>query len=431
MATPDEADIAIVGCGAAGLMAAVWAGRRLAGRGRVVALDGAKKIGVKILVAGGGRCNVTHHAVSADDFAGSSRTAIRRVLQRFDVDRTREFFAQLGVELKREPTGKLFPTTDNAHTVLDALTNAARDAGAELRYPTRVQGVQRHADGFTLTGDRGSLHARRVVIATGGKALPRSGSDGAGYAIVRALGHTVSRRIVPALVPLRLEDGCALRERSGVATHTRIELRSATGKRLHAFEGSTLCTHFGLSGPAPMNISRFWTHAAGDDPGTHLVIDWLPALDREALDRSLRELGRRTVGRWLGEHIPERLAATLCRAAGVDPAQRGAELTRHERRSLVDTIGQMPLPVVGDRGFTHAEVTAGGVPLSELSVKTMASNRCEGLHLCGEICDVDGRIGGFNFQWAWASGHIAGAAAADALADAAAKQPTANRAHAG
>jgi len=432
-------DIAVVGAGAAGLMAGIRAGRSCREAGldpgartdsgrpvRLVLLDGARTLGAKILVAGGGRCNVTHDVVSERDYAGGSRNAVRSVLRRFDVPRTVGFFQELGVELKREETGKLFPTTDRARTVLDALLGALDDAGAEIRHPARVERVSREGDGFALGGAWGSVRARRVILATGGKALPKTGSDGGGYDLARSLGHSITPRVFPALVPLRLEDGCVLRSLPGVASPARLELRASTGKRLETMTGPVLCTHFGLSGPAAMDMSRHLTAARFGDPGAGLFACWLPGSSAEEVERGLLGLGNGTVGRWLGGRLPERLGQALCAHAGVDASAGGASLSRAGRRRLVRALCEMPLPVVGDRGFTHAEATAGGVPLDEIVVSSMSSKRCEGLHLCGEICDVDGRIGGYNFQWAWSSGHVAGGAAAAGLVVALSTGPAAD-----
>ena len=415
----EQAYVVIVGAGAAGLMAAIWAGRAAEGlterNARIVALDGANKIGAKILVAGGGRCNVTHHAISERDYAASSRNAVRSVLRRWPVERTVEFFRDLGVHLKREDTGKLFPTTDRARTVLDALLTAARDAGAEIRHPARVETVTPADGGFVIRGDWGAVQAPRVIIAAGGKALPRSGSDGHGYKLVRALGHTVTERVFPSLVPLILDADSPLRALAGIAAPARLELRSAAGKRLLSFENATLCTHFGISGPGPMDISRYYTDARHADPGAHLVANWLPGLGRETADAELRALGRKAIAPWLRARLPDRLADTLIEIARVPHDRTGAELRKDERRALLQAIFEHRLPITGDRGFTHAETTAGGVPLAEVDLSTMHSRAHPNLHLCGEILDVDGRIGGFNFQWAWATGHLAGVAAAQSL----------------
>ncbi len=397
-------DIAIVGAGAAGLMAAIQAGRCGPGR-RLVLLDGARRLGAKILVAGGGRCNVTHHAVDERAFAGSTPPAIRKVLRQFSVEETIAFFRELGVELKREETGKLFPVTDKARTVLEALLGAAADAGVELRHPFRVEAIRSIEDGFELTSPDASITARQVVIATGGKSLPKSGSDGQGYEFVRALGHTVTERIEQALVPLRLEPGHGLMKVPGLATPVRLEVRAPSGKRLHTAEGPLLCTHFGLSGPAILDISRYWIHADGD-----LFVSWLPRLDPDQVDKALQRLRGANPSTWLGEHLPARLADVLVGTVGIEPARRHVELLRDERKALVTALTDMRLPVTGPRGWTWAEVTAGGVPLRELELNTLASRVCPGLFLCGEILDVDGRIGGFNFQWAWSSGTVAGRA---------------------
>jgi predicted Rossmann fold flavoprotein len=404
-----DAEIAVVGAGAAGLMAGIWAARR--GR-KVVVLDGARTLGAKILVAGGGRCNVTHERVDETAFAGSTPAAIRKVLRRFDVPQTVEFFRSLGVELKREETGKLFPTTDSARTVLEALLRAARDAGVALRHPWRVASVRVDPGrGFVLGAAGGeSLNASGVVLATGGMSLPKTGSDGAGYALARTLGHSVTPRVFPALVPLLLPEGHFARGLSGLGVETTLTVRTAARGAGAAFTGGTLCTHFGLSGPAVLDVSRYWIDARAGDPAARLQINWRPGWTPESLEAALQGLGSGTgrVGRFLGGQLPERLVEALCREAGVDPATPGHRLARGARRSLARAVTAMELPVSGDRGFAFAEVTAGGVPLSELRLDTMESRRTPGLRLCGEVCDVDGRIGGFNFQWAWASGYVAG-----------------------
>ena len=407
-------DVAVVGAGAAGLMAAIQAARAAPAR-KILALDGARHLGAKILVAGGGRCNVTHHAVDESAFAGSTPKGIRRILRRFDVADTVRFFSERGVELKREETGKLFPVTDSARTVLDALLGAARDAGVEVRHPWRVEAVSRTDDGFRLTADTGAvLDARRVILATGGRSLPKSGSDGAGYGLARALGHTLTPAIHPALVPLLLDEE-HLTELSGLSFPARLVVRAATGRRLAEREGAVLCTHFGVSGPGVLDVSRYWIAARRDDPEATLHLDLLPGESPGELDRGLAALEARPVSRALRDRLPARLADSVLEAAEVPADRTGATLRREERRRLVTRLKEWPLTVTGDRGWRYAEVTAGGVPLSELRLETLESRLTPGLHLCGEICDVDGRIGGFNFQWAWASGYVAGTGAGSAL----------------
>lgn len=398
--------LVVVGTGAAGLMASIIAARNGA---KVIALDGAAKPGAKILVAGGGRCNVTHESVSAEDYAGSSRNAIRKVLRGFDVPQTVEFFEELGVTLKREETGKLFPVTDKAKTVLDALLNAANDAGVELRYPCRVESLQKTESGFIVGGTWGTLKADRVILATGGRSLPKSGSDGGGYRLAQGLGHTITEYIFPALVPLTLPSDHFLCALSGISVNGTLTVQDGSKKPIR-FTNSILFTHFGLSGPGALDISRYYIDARRNNPTVYLSLNFFPEHNAESLDAELTKIGKTTLQKWLMIALPERLARALCEQAKVNGNTTGDSLPRDRRRALASLLTALPLPITGDRGYNYAEVTAGGVPLSEIHLDTMESRICPGLYLCGEICDVDGRIGGFNFQWAWASGWLAGSA---------------------
>ena len=409
----ESADIVVVGAGAAGLMAAIHGARARPGAS-ILVLDGARKLGAKILIAGGGRCNVTHDHVDESAFAGSTRNAVRKVLRRFDVAETTAFFAELGVELKREETGKLFPVTDDARTVLNALLGEARARGVTIAYPRRVQLVEPGGDGFRVGGDWGEAVAARVILATGGMSIPKSGSDGFGYSLARAFGHTTTPLMTPGLVPLTLPRDHFLCALSGITLRATLELRGGRGQHLVTFTDSTLLTHFGLSGPSVLDISRYYLHARHDDVRATLSVNWLPGTTSEDLDSALQAAGPRPVSSLLRDRLPERLALALCEHAGVPTATPGDQLRRDARRSLVDTVTRLVLPITGSRGYNFAEVTSGGVPLSEIKLETMESRTCAGLYLCGEICDVDGRIGGYNFQWAWASGFVAGSAAARA-----------------
>lgn len=407
MSAHDTCDVIIVGAGAAGLMTAIWAGRTYPDKS-ITLLDGAKKLGAKILVAGGGRCNVTHYTVDAERYAGSSTKAIGKVLRRFDVPETTAFFSDLGVQLKREDTGKLFPTTDAASDVLEALLKAVADAGVSLQHPKRVESIEKTVAGFTVAGTWGWMHCKQLVLATGGMSLPKSGSDGQGFSFARTLGHQVNRTF-PALVPLILSDQDPIRTLSGITLPATLRLHSSSGKRLIAYTNSTLCTHFGLSGPSVLDISRHLIDLQETDPMAYLTINWAPNIDATDVDTGLQRLGKGSIRKYL--HVlglPERLVLMLLDQSGLSADSRGDQLSRPSRRTLVQTLTEMRLDVTGNRGYKFAEVTAGGVPLAEIDLKSMASRVCEGLYLCGEICDVDGPIGGLNFQWAWSSGYLAG-----------------------
>lgn len=404
-------DICIVGAGAAGLAAALFAAEERSGLA-IHVLDGARSIGAKILVSGGGRCNVTHATVCPEDFHGN-RHIIRNVLSAFGVEATRRWFASLGVQLKVEPTGKLFPVTDKARTVLDALTGRCRELGILIRPGHRVREIAGPGP-FRIRHDQGDLQATRVVLATGGRSLPKTGSDGFGYELARAFGHDVTAT-VPALVPLHLAPSMFHASLSGLSLDAEITTR-ADSRPLDRRTGSMLWTHFGVSGPAVMDASRFWTlaHHRGEPvalqanflPGRtdHDIRQWLMAQSRDRPGRSLTKT--------VGQLLPERLGAELCRYAGCDPQAAVGQLPRAGRARLTAALTAFHLPVERDRGWNFAEVTAGGVPLEEMNFRTMESRRMPGLYLIGEILDCDGRIGGFNFQWAWATGYVAGRAAA-------------------
>ena len=400
MTLEERFDIAVVGAGAAGLTAAIFA-RRAAPGARIVAVDGAPKIGAKILISGGGRCNVTHDVVTPDDFNGN-RNAVARVLRTFTVEETTRWFAEMGVTLKREETGKLFPTTDRARTVVDALLRACE--GVEIRTGTRVQSITASGGSFLISvagaAAAPQFIASRVILATGGRSVPKTGSDGGGYVLAKALGHTVTETF-PALVPLVLEAGHWMTSLSGTSADVDLTVKSDTGRVLARHRGSMLFTHFGLSGPVVLDVSRHWIASNG---GT-LHVNFLPGETFESIDRQLT--GAR--GNILRGRLPQRLADALIGETKM------TNLPKEERRRLVRAIVETPVPVVRDRGFDYAEVTAGGVPVSEIDLSTMHSRRCDGLYLCGEILDVDGRIGGYNFQWAWASGRLAGEHAARSL----------------
>ena len=416
-ARPSEpADVAIVGGGAAGLAAAVFAAESSPPGRRVVVLDGAKVLGAKILVSGGGRCNVTHHRVTPQDFNGS-RAIVRNVLAAFDEAATVRWFASLGVELKREPTGKLFPVENSARAVLAALLRRCEALGVSLRTGSRVTDVVPTGDSessFTVVHEGGPTRARRVIVCAGGRSLPRSGSDGSGWEILGRLGHTVTPTFA-ALVPLVLAPQMFHAELSGIAQEVELSV-FAGGKRVDHRSGSLLWTHFGVSGPVVMDASRHWTvaHETGGQP--RMQCNLLPGETFETVEqwliRSAAARPRAAALSVLAERLPERVAGVLARHVGVDPAGPLGQLSRDARRALVHGLTALPLPVVGHRGWNYAEVTAGGVPLAEIDYRTMQSRKVPGLYLAGEILDCDGRIGGFNFQWAWSTGFVAGRAAA-------------------
>jgi hypothetical protein len=412
MPLPASSDIVIVGAGAAGLAAAIFAGRARPGGG-VVIVDGARTPGAKILVSGGGRCNVTNAVVAETDFWGASSHAVRRILKALPVPETTAFFAELGVPLHEEPDGKLFPDSNRARDVLEALVQGAAQAGTTLVPGARVERIARHGSGFVIDTGLGSIRAAAVVLAAGGQSLPKSGSDGSGYRLAMSLGHSIVAP-TPALVPLRLAPDTPHSVHSGlsgVTVDAELALWIDGGLSIR-LRGALLWTHFGISGPVVLNASRHWTRGTLLGRDVRLAANWYPGLRFDEVERSwiraARERPGVTLRRALVPHLPDAMALAILGALALAPDRRAAELTREDRRRLVHALTDWPLPVVETRGYSYAEVTAGGVPLAEIDAATMESRVCPGLYLVGEILDVDGRIGGFNFQWAWCTAAIAG-----------------------
>lgn len=412
-------NVAVVGAGAAGLAAAIFAAETAAQHDRqrkIVLLDGAKTIGAKILISGGGRCNVTHEIVTHTDYCGNRRM-IKNVLAAFSVDETVKWFASLGVELKREDSGKLFPVTDEAQTVLHALLKRCHTLGVEILLNHRVDDIERATDcgqGFVIHHSQGILRARTVILATGGRSIPKSGSDGFGYCLARRLGHHVTIT-APALVSLVLEGTMFHKTLSGLS-HEVTLTTIVKGRNVDSRTGSLLWTHFGISGPVVMDASRFWCLA--QEQGEDVVVygSFLPDQTKEQARLwfmgQAADTPRHSLVKTLGQLVPERFAEVLCRHVECDPQKAIAQVPRKDRDRLIEALTTFRFPVEQHRGWNYAEVTAGGVPLKEISYRTMESKLVPGLYLVGEILDCDGRIGGFNFQWAWATGRIGGRAGA-------------------
>jgi len=429
--------VAVIGAGAAGLTAAIRAAEAGA---NVTLLNAHPRIGLKILMSGGTRCNVTHREVEARDFSGGSQPFVARILRAFTPDQTREWFESLGVELKLEETGKCFPVTDDAQTVLAALLRAVEEAGVVVRagcrgvrlergtgdgHAWRV-GVQNIASSAALgaevsrvgesrwplpTIEPGEwLEADAVILATGGLSFPRTGSDGSGLALAAALGHTIVPT-VPALTPLAAEDALC-KSAQGVTLRAEVSLWIA-GKREVVARGSLLIAHFGYSGPAALDLSRHWLRAT--EP-RRVSANFAPGETLESLTdawaRDAASQPRLTVRRWLAQRVRDSLALALASEAGADPAAAISQTPRERRAAILTRLTERELPITGTMGYERAEATAGGVALDEVDPSTLESRRAPSIYLCGEMLDVDGRLGGFNFQFAWSSGTVAGRAAA-------------------
>jgi predicted Rossmann fold flavoprotein len=410
--------VVVVGAGAAGLATAIFA-RRLNPSLSVAVLDGAKKPGAKILVSGGSRCNVTNAVVSERDFWGGKSTVVRRVLRALPVADTVAFFDGIGVRLHEEADGKLFPDSNRSRDVLDALLRETATVGATLLVDHRVLDLVTDAGGFHAVTNRGDVTSSAVVMATGGLSLPKSGSDGAGLDIVKRLGHTVVPT-TPALTPLVLDESDVVhRTLSGVSFEAELTvwIDGAVAIRLR---GAMLWTHFGVSGPVALDASRHLLRAHVENRSTAITVKFRPGQSLTDVDAEWVLLGRvhpkASLQTMLATMVPASMAEALLAAIAIDARTDMAHLSRDDRRRLTRALVEWPLPVAGTRGYGVAEATAGGVALNEIDPATMESRVCNQLFLVGEMLDVDGRIGGFNFQWAWSSAYVAARAIAKAVA---------------
>lgn len=392
-------------------MAAIAAARRGA---RVLALDSRPAIGAKILVAGGGRCNVTNRYASAEGYNPEARSFVRDVMSGFSLQDTLDFFEASGVRLKEEEAGKLFPSTDSAQTVLDALTRRLRASGARLRAGEPVRGISAESGRWLVETPAGRHAARAVILCTGGLALPKSGSTGDGYKFASRLGHHVVWT-TPALSPLVAEPpvhaGLA-----GITLPVRLTLTD-NDRVLAAARGSFLFTHQGYSGPAALDLSRYVVRERRNHPNACVEACFLPGVPPGGGDAWMKDVVNRFRGRpafsCLRDLLPRRLADHITDSSGIDGGTPMARLRADDRRRLTDAVTAARLPVARVEGYRKAEATAGGVALDEVDPHTLMSRIAPGLFFAGEVLDVDGRLGGFNFQWAWSSGAVAGRAAAE------------------
>ena len=396
MAERSTFDVVAIGAGAAGMMCAAVAGQRGA---RVVLVEHAAKVGEKIRISGGGRCNFTNvEAGRHERYLSENTDFARSALARYAPS---DFIAQVrrhGIAFHEKHKGQLF--CDGSSSQIIAMLQAECDAGGvQWRMPCAVAAVRRGAHGYELDTDAGVLQAKRIVVATGGLSIPKLGATDFGYRIARQFGlRIVEPR--PALVPLVFDAATwqPFAELSGVSLEARVRCNDAM------FDEDLLITHRGLSGPAILQISSYWM------PRDELQFDLLPkTLQPALLDALLADKrGRQTLDNVLAKLLPRRLAEQWCRMHGHAPERRIAEIAYSGLQALAASLKHWCIVPNGTEGYRKAEVTRGGVATDELSQSTMEARRSPGLHFIGEVVDVTGWLGGYNFQWAWSSGYAAG-----------------------
>lgn len=401
--------VIVIGAGAAGTMAAIFAA--LSGA-ETFLLERTRDGGRKILISGGGRCNVLPMLVDESRFVtDSSPNTLRKIVRSWPLAQQRAFFEEdLGIPLVEETDAlKLFPASHKARDVRDGLLAHAKAKGVQLRMNTHVIGVQQTATGWRVERDGAApIDGDAVIIATGGLSVPLTGSDGFGLRLLETLGHTINRTYA-ALTPITSHD-TAFTALSGVSLTVTLTAKSEERSATHT--GGFLFTHHGYSGPSVLNVSHVVVRARNERTSPARVqVRWTPLGDAE-WGAALKPHGARTVTGALRNEMPDRLAAVLLDMAKVEIHRPLSELRRDERLRLIDVLVRGDLPWSSDEGYKKAEVMGGGVALAEVDPRTMESRRYKGLYLCGEVLDAFGPIGGYNFLWAWATGRAAGIGAA-------------------
>jgi predicted Rossmann fold flavoprotein len=408
-------DVVVVGAGAAGLLAAARAAE--SGR-RTLLLEKNRKPGVKILMSGGTRCNLTHATDARGIIAafGPPGRFLHSALAALGPQDLVDLIEAEGVPTKVEPTGKVFPVSNKSADVLGALLRRLRRSGADLALAEALLDMQPTAGGWTLTTAHRALEAEQIVVTTGGQSYPGSGTTGDGYRWAAKLGHTIIPPR-PSLVPVTLNAPWATALAGVTIPETMIRViepsAEGTPRVLDKRSGSFLFTHVGCSGPVVLDVSR--TVSGHPEPSRlALECDWLPAEAENDLSERLRReaatAGKQTLAGVLATHLPRRLSEALLEQAGLPADRKAAALGRPERAQLVAAVKHTRLAVRGTLGFAKAEVTAGGISLNEVDSRTMRSKVVPNLYLAGEVLDLDGPIGGYNFQAAFSTGWLAGTA---------------------
>ena len=404
--------IVVVGAGAAGMMAAITAARL---GGEVVLVEQMGRCGRKLRITGKGRCNVTNDSQN-DELMRNVTTNPKflfAAFSKFSSRDTQDFFEELGVPLKVERGKRVFPVSDNATDVVDAMVGACKDAGVKIVFD-KVKAIETEGGAVScVVCEKERYECRAAILATGGVSYPGTGSDGSGFKIARALGHTVTP-LVPSLVPLTSNDADCKRLQGLSLKNVSMKIRDKDSARI-VFEdfGEMMFTHFGLTGPMVLSAS---SHIRDVESGKYRAeIDLKPALDEQKLDaRILSDFSKysnRDFENALGDLLPSKMIDVVVRRSGIDGRKKVNSVTREERASLLAVLKSFTVDIKGFRPISEAIVTKGGIDVREVSPKTMESKLVQGLYFAGEMLDVDAYTGGFNLQIAFSTGVLAGESA--------------------
>lgn len=399
--------IAVIGGGAAGLVAAVVAGR--AGCD-VTIFEKLNRVGKKILATGNGRCNYTNMNLSPGCYHGRNIEQAERVLEFFNVKKTMDFFEGLGIYPHIEENGKVYPGSLQASSVLDVLRYELERLNVKEVTDFKVTELRHTKDKFSIIGMENTFYADRVILCTGGKAAPQLGSDGDGYRLAQHFGHKIIEPF-PALVQLKLK-GNYFKRISGIRFDGVVSALTNEGI-IREEEGEILFTDYGISGPPVLQLSRMVLDEMNKGRTVYLSVDMFPRLSKSMLYDVLRDrffkIGYKTLEDSLVGFVNKKLVPVIISESGLSDAQvKCGKLSKREVYRLIEVLKEWKFEVTGHNGWQQAQSTAGGIELSSVNTETMESKKIKGLYFAGEILDVDGDCGGFNLQWAWSSGYTAG-----------------------
>lgn len=404
-------DILIVGGGAAGMAAAIAAKERDSGL-RVTVVERNDRVGKKIALTGNGRCNITNRELGLSSFHGTQPQFARYALLKHGLDDTLRFFEQLGILIKFEERGRGYPYSLQASSVVDGLRFRMEELGVKVISSSAVSQIRR---GFHVRTSSAELGAKRVIVAAGGNAAPKTGSDGAGCRLLKSLGHSVTD-ILPAIVQLKTETALVRQLKGIKADCVASVLVNDVVCRVE--QGEVLFTEYGLSGPPVLAFSRIAAEHAGRNNVT-VSLDFMPEFAADAVGRMIHRRAadflKRPLAEFFSGMLNKRIGQVLIKSTGKSINDPVSALTVPDLDTVAKSIKDFRLPVKDTTGFAHAQTTAGGMRTDEFCDQTMESKLCRGLYAAGEVLDIDGDCGGYNLQWAWSSGRLAGEAAAESL----------------
>ena len=394
----------VVGGGAAGLMAAITSAKQ---GFKTAIIEKNKALGRKILVTGNGRCNLTNTDISPDKYYGQNTKCLHSIFKRFSSKDVMEFFEQLGVQFKTEEAGRIFPVTNQASTIVDLLIEEVERLGIKTCLQESIKSLTPLRDSWKVETYKGEFQADKVILAVGGKSYPLLGTTGDGFVLAHKLGHRIIEPR-PALVPLELVSNW-FHKLQGVKSDVELTL-TMQGKTVAKESGELIFTHYGISGPIVLNLSRLLVDYLGK-PGSEVFISFFPAQDVEGLKGLLSKRWQahpqKTLANSLIGLLPKKLCDVLTTELKLADRQV-SQLTKKDVQFIAERLIRWPITIKRPRSFDEAMVTAGGVAMDEINTRTMESLKAKGLYLAGEILDIDGVSGGYNLQFAWSTGYIAG-----------------------